>query len=99
MFQLRLSKVLKDSFKATPKRPLSGPRQTSCLPARQRCVGAASLDSRAGSSPLKLPYGAFHRPLLRAVPAASAVLRRWYCAKTEGAVELDEQLKNNSEDK
>lgn len=96
MFQLRLSKVLKESFKATPKRPLSGPRQTICLPARQRCVGAASVDFRAGSSPLKLPYGAFHRPVLRAAPAA---LRRWYCAKTEGAVELDEQLKNNSEDK
>lgn len=87
MFHFRLSTVLKESFKATAtKRPLPGSRRTSCVPARQRCVSAAaSVDSRAGLPLLRSPNVALRR---------LGLFHRGYCAKTEGAAELDEQLKN-----
>ncbi|XP_074514506.1 glutaminase kidney isoform, mitochondrial isoform X3 [Sebastes fasciatus] len=96
MLHLRFSTVLKELFEATLKRTLSsGCRQKTWLPTRHRCCfGAASLDARAaGSTQLKVRiHAAPHR---RTAPSAAPF--RSYCTKTEGAVELDEQLKKDGE--
>ena len=93
MLHFRFPTVLKELFEATLKRPLPGSRQKTWLPTRRCCFGAASVDARAASAPLKLLHAAALRPALRAAPCAAPV--RSYCAKTEGAVELDEQLKKD----
>ncbi|XP_073329512.1 glutaminase kidney isoform, mitochondrial isoform X2 [Pagrus major] len=91
MLHFRFSTVLKELFAASLKRPLSGSRQKTWLPTRRCCFGASSAASRA--APLKVFHAASHRPALRTAPCAAP--RRSYCAKTEGAVELDEQLKKD----
>ncbi|XP_075962010.1 glutaminase kidney isoform, mitochondrial isoform X4 [Anarhichas minor] len=93
MLHFRCSTVLKELFEATLKRPLSGSRQKPWSPIRHRCFGAASVDARAVSTPLKVLYAATHRPALRAAPHAA--LFRSYCTKTEGTVELEERLKKD----
>ncbi|XP_034549605.1 glutaminase kidney isoform, mitochondrial isoform X2 [Notolabrus celidotus] len=96
MLHFRSSTVLKELFEATLKRPLSGCRQKTWLPPRRRCFGTASADVRSQSAHLKLLHAASaHRPALRAAPFAAPY--RSYCAKTEGAVELDEQLKKDGD--
>lgn len=89
MLHFRFSTVLKELFEATLKRPLSGSRQKTWLPARHCCIGTAS----AVSSQLKVLYAASHRPALSTASCAAPF--RSYCAKTEGAVDLDEQLKKD----
>ncbi|XP_049905547.1 glutaminase kidney isoform, mitochondrial isoform X3 [Epinephelus moara] len=96
MLQFRFSIVLKELFEATLKRPLSGSRQKTWLPTRHCCFGTASVDARAVSPQLKVLHAASHRPALRAAPSAAPF--RSYCTKTEGAVELDEQLKKDGLD-
>ncbi|XP_068184563.1 glutaminase kidney isoform, mitochondrial isoform X3 [Antennarius striatus] len=92
MLHFRVSTVLKELFEASLKRPLSGSRQKTWLPARRCCsYGTSSFDSRA--SQLKVLHAASHRPAFRAAPFA--VQFRSYCAKTEGAVEVNEQLKKD----
>ncbi|XP_041805997.1 glutaminase kidney isoform, mitochondrial isoform X2 [Chelmon rostratus] len=91
MLHFRFSTVLKELFEATLKRPLSGSRQKTWLPTRYCCFGTASVDARAVSTQLKVLHAASRRPALRTAPVAAPF--RSYCAKTEGAVELDEQLK------
>ncbi|CAJ1078721.1 glutaminase kidney isoform%2C mitochondrial isoform X1 [Xyrichtys novacula] len=94
MLHFRSSKVLKELFEATLKRPSSDCRQKTWLPARRRFLGTASVDARSLSTQLKrLHAAAAHRPALRTAPFAAPF--RSYCAKTEGAVELDEQLKKD----
>ncbi|XP_023278871.1 glutaminase kidney isoform, mitochondrial-like isoform X1 [Seriola lalandi dorsalis] len=93
MLHFRFSTVLKELFEATLKRPLPGCRQKTWLPIRHCCFGAASVDARSVSTQLKVLHAAAHRPALRTAPCATPV--RSYCAKTEGAVELDEQLKKD----
>ncbi|XP_070831738.1 glutaminase kidney isoform, mitochondrial isoform X2 [Chaetodon trifascialis] len=93
MLHFRFSTVLKELFEATLKRPLSGSRQTTWLPTRHCCFGASSVDARSVSTQLKVLHAASRRPALRAAPLAAPF--RSYCAKTEGAVELDEQLKKH----
>ncbi|XP_031730926.1 glutaminase kidney isoform, mitochondrial-like [Anarrhichthys ocellatus] len=85
MLHFRCSTVLKELFEATLKRPLSGSRRKPWSPIRHRCFGAASVDARAVSTPLKVLYAA----------APRAALFRSYCTKTEGAVELEERLKKD----
>uniref|UniRef100_A0A3Q3H2E3 glutaminase n=1 Tax=Labrus bergylta TaxID=56723 RepID=A0A3Q3H2E3_9LABR len=93
MLQFRSSTVLK-LFEATLKRPLSSSRQKTWLPTRRRCFGTASVDARSPSTQLKIFHAAAaRRPALRAAPCAAPF--RSYCAKTEGAVELDQQLKKD----
>uniref|UniRef100_A0A8C4I3L8 glutaminase n=1 Tax=Dicentrarchus labrax TaxID=13489 RepID=A0A8C4I3L8_DICLA len=92
MLHFRFSTVLKELLEATLKRPLSGSRQKTWLPTRHCCFGTASLDARAQ---LKVLHAAAHRPALRTAPFAAPF--RSYCAKTEGAVELDEQLKKDGD--
>ncbi len=89
MLHFRCSTVLKELFEVTLKRPLSGSRQKTWFPTRHCCFGTASVDARAVSAQLKLLHAASHRPALRTAQIRS------YCAKTEGAVELDEQLKKD----
>ncbi|KAI3355908.1 hypothetical protein L3Q82_004455 [Scortum barcoo] len=89
MLHFRFSTVLKELSEATLKRPLPGYSQRSWLPTRHCCLGAASLDARARCAPLRRLHAAAHRPAPFAAP------RRSYCAKTEGAVALDEQLKKD----
>ncbi|XP_049449401.1 glutaminase kidney isoform, mitochondrial isoform X3 [Epinephelus fuscoguttatus] len=96
MLQFRFSIVLKELFEATLKRPLSGSRQKTWLPTRHCCFGTASVDARAVSPQLKVLHAAPHRPALRAAPCAAPF--RSYCTKTEGAVEVDEQLKKDGLD-
>ncbi|XP_033471134.1 glutaminase kidney isoform, mitochondrial isoform X3 [Epinephelus lanceolatus] len=96
MLQFRFSIVLKELFEATLKRPLSGSRQKTWLPTRHCCFSTASVDARAVSPQLKVLHAAPHRPALRAAPCAAPF--RSYCTKTEGAVELDEQLKKDGLD-
>ncbi|KAM8748469.1 glutaminase kidney isoform, mitochondrial isoform 1-T1 [Acanthopagrus schlegelii] len=91
MLHFRFSTVLKDLFAASLKRPLSGSRQKTWLPTRHCCFGTSSVDSRA--APLKVFHAASHRPALRTAPCAAPF--RSYCAKTEGAVVLDEQVKKD----
>uniref|UniRef100_A0A4W6BNF6 glutaminase n=1 Tax=Lates calcarifer TaxID=8187 RepID=A0A4W6BNF6_LATCA len=93
MLHFRFSTVLKELFEATLKRPLPGSREKTWLPARHCCFGTASVDARAVSTHLKVLHAAAHRPALRTAPCATPV--RSYCAKTEGAVQLDEQLKKD----
>uniref|UniRef100_UPI0037E9019B glutaminase kidney isoform, mitochondrial-like isoform X2 n=1 Tax=Semicossyphus pulcher TaxID=241346 RepID=UPI0037E9019B len=94
MLHFRSSTVLKELFEATFKRPLSVSRQKTWLPTNRRCFGTASVDARSLSTQLKVLHAAAaHRPALRAAPFAAPF--RSYCAKTEGAVELDEQLKKD----
>jgi len=89
MLHFRSSTVLKELFEATLKRPLSGSRQKTWIPTRHCRFGTASVDASAASARLKVLYAATHRPVLR------AALFRSYCTKTEGAAELDEQLKKD----
>lgn len=89
MLHFRFSTVLKELFEVTLKRPLSGSRQKTWLPTRHCCFGAASADARAVSTQLKIFHAASHRPAFRTAQFRS------YCAKTEGAVELDDQLKKD----
>lgn len=91
MLHFRFSTVLKELFTASLKRPLSGSRQKTWLPTRHCCFGTSSVDSRA--APLKVFHAASHRPALRTAPCAAPF--RSYCAKTEGAVELDDQVKKD----
>ncbi|XP_030283763.1 glutaminase kidney isoform, mitochondrial isoform X3 [Sparus aurata] len=91
MLHFRFSTVLKELFAASLKRPLSGSRQKTWLPTRHCCFGTSSIDSRA--APLKVFHAASHRPALRTAPCAAPF--RSYCAKTEGAVELDDQVKKD----
>ncbi|XP_034042759.1 glutaminase kidney isoform, mitochondrial isoform X3 [Thalassophryne amazonica] len=92
MLHFRHSKVLKDLFAATAKRPCALPRQKSWSPRQYRYVG--TVGSRATCGKPSGLHAAAHRP---SGPAAScASQRRWYCAKSEGAVELDEQLKKDA---
>lgn len=91
MLHFRFSTVLKELFAASLKRPLSGSRQKTWLPTRHCCFGTSSVDSRA--APLKVFHAASHRPALRTAPCAAPF--RSYCAKTEGAVVLDEQVKKD----
>ncbi|XP_031145487.1 glutaminase kidney isoform, mitochondrial isoform X3 [Sander lucioperca] len=93
MLQFRFSTVLKELFEATLKRPLSGSRQKTWLPTRRCCFGTASVDARTISPQLKVLHAATYRPALRAAPFTAPF--RSYCTKTEGAVELDEQLKKD----
>ncbi len=93
MLHFRCSTVLKELFEATLKRPLPGSRQKTWLPTRHCCFGAASVDARALSTQLKVLHASAHRPALRTAPLAAPL--RSYCTKTEGAVELDEQLKKD----
>lgn len=93
MLHFRFPTVLKELFEVTLKRPLPGSRQRSWLPSRHRCIGTASVDSRAVSSQLKVLHAVSHRPALRAASCAAPF--RSYCAKTEGVVALDEQLKKD----
>lgn len=94
MLHFRSSTVLKELFEAALTRPSSGSRHKTWLSARRSCVGAASVDSRAASSPLKVLYAASHRPAPRAVTRIAPV--RLYCVKTEGFVE--EQRKKDGVD-
>ncbi|XP_034740494.1 glutaminase kidney isoform, mitochondrial isoform X4 [Etheostoma cragini] len=90
MFQFRFSIVLKELFEATLKRPFPGSRQKTWSPTRRRCCfGTASVDARTVSPQLKVLHAASYR----AAPCAAPF--RSYCTKTEGAVELDEQLKKD----
>ncbi|KAA8588362.1 hypothetical protein FQN60_001556 [Etheostoma spectabile] len=90
MFQFRFSIVLKELFEATLKRPLPGSRQKTWFPTRRRCCfGTASVDARPVSPQLKVLHAASYRAAPRTAPFRS------YCTKTEGAVELDEQLKKD----
>ncbi|XP_078119253.1 glutaminase kidney isoform, mitochondrial isoform X5 [Sander vitreus] len=93
MLQFRFSTVLKELFEATLKRPLSGSRQKTWLPTHRCCFGTASVDARTISPQLKVLHAATYRPALRAAPFTAPF--RSYCTKTEGAVELDEQLKKD----
>ncbi|XP_076012056.1 glutaminase kidney isoform, mitochondrial isoform X3 [Genypterus blacodes] len=90
MYNFRFSTVLKELFQANLKRPLSISRQTSGPLTRSCCFGAASVDAWAVSAKLRL--------LDAARTATCALPRRFYCAKTGGAVELDEQLKKDGAD-
>eukprot|EP00064_Thunnus_orientalis_P014709 superscaffoldBa00002595_g14756 len=90
MLHFRFSTVLKELFEATLKRPLPGSIQKTWLPTHRCCFGTASVDFRAASTQLKVLHAAAQRTALCAAPFRS------YCAKTEGAVELDaEQLKKD----
>lgn len=89
MLHFRFSTVLKELFQATLTRPLSGSSQKTWLPTRCCCFGAASADARATHLKVLHAAAAAHRAAPRAAPFRS------YCAKTEGAVELDEQLKKD----
>lgn len=91
MLQFRLSRVLKELSEATVKFPLSSSRHKTWLSVR--CIGTASVDSGAVSPQLKLLQAASHRPAVRTASFVPPI--RSYCAKTEGAVELDEQLKKD----
>lgn len=93
MLQFRFSTVPKELFKVTLKRPLPCPRQKTWLPTLRCFSGTASVHTRAACAPLKLFHAAANRPALRAAPSAAPF--RSYCVKTEGAVELDEQLKKD----
>lgn len=90
MLHFRSSTVLKELFEATLKRPLSGSKQKTWVPARSCCFGTASADV---SPPLKALHAAARPSPLRTAPRAASF--RSYCTKTEGAVELDEQLKKD----
>lgn len=92
MLQFRLSRVLKELSEATVKFPLSSSRHKTWSSVCR--IGTASAGSRAVSPQLKLLQAASHRPATRT--ASFAPPFRSYCAKTEGAVELDEQLKKDS---
>lgn len=88
MFQFRSSTVLKELFEVTLKRPLSGSTQKTWLPTRRRrCCSFGT--AGAASAQLTVRYAAAHRPAPRAASF------RAYCTKTEGAVELEEQLKKD----
>lgn len=99
MFHFRFSTVLKELFETTLKRPFPSSRQKTWLPIRRHrcCFGTASVDftaaasaSASASTQLKLLHAAAaHRTAHHAAPFRS------YCTKTEGAVELDEQLKKD----
>ncbi|KAG7503265.1 glutaminase kidney isoform, mitochondrial-like isoform X1 [Solea senegalensis] len=91
MLHFRFSTLLKELTEATLKRPLPACRQRSWLPARHCRFGAASVGGRAESP--RLLHAAPHRPPLRAAPFATPF--RSYCVKTDGAVELEEQLKKD----
>nr|XP_046259976.1 glutaminase kidney isoform, mitochondrial isoform X3 [Scatophagus argus] len=93
MLHFRFPTVLKDLSKATLKRPLSVSIQRTWSPTRTYCFGTSFIDSRAASTQLKVLHAASHRPVLRTAPFAAPF--RSYCAKTEGAVEPDEQLKKD----
>ncbi|TNN48144.1 Glutaminase kidney isoform, mitochondrial [Liparis tanakae] len=93
MLHFRSSTGLKELFEATLKRPLSVSRQKTWIATRHCRFGSASVDASAASARLKVLYAATHRPVLRAAPRAA--LFRSYCTKTEGAAELDEQLKKD----
>uniref|UniRef100_A0AAQ4NSS9 glutaminase n=1 Tax=Gasterosteus aculeatus aculeatus TaxID=481459 RepID=A0AAQ4NSS9_GASAC len=88
MFQFRSSTVLKELFEVTLKRPLSGSTQKTWLPTRRRrCCSFGT--AGAASAQLTVRYAAARRPAPRAASF------RAYCTKTEGAVELEEQLKKD----
>ncbi|XP_058510800.1 glutaminase kidney isoform, mitochondrial isoform X3 [Solea solea] len=91
MLHFRFSTVLKELTEATLKRPLPACRQRSWLPTRHCRFGAASVGARAESP--RLLHAAPHRQPLRAAPFATPF--RSYCVKTDGAVELEEQLKKD----
>lgn len=91
MLHFRFSIVLKDLLKASLKRPLPGSTEKIWLPAR-RC-STVSAESRAVSSQPRLLHAATHRPALRTAPGSAPF--RSYCVKTEGSVDVDEQLKKD----
>uniref|UniRef100_A0A8D3B295 glutaminase n=1 Tax=Scophthalmus maximus TaxID=52904 RepID=A0A8D3B295_SCOMX len=93
MLHFRFSTVLKELSQATLKRPLTGCRHRTWLPTRHFNFSAVSVDARAASTQLRVLHAAVHRPALRTAPCAAPF--RLFCAKTEGAVELDEQLKKH----
>ncbi|XP_031581931.1 glutaminase kidney isoform, mitochondrial-like isoform X2 [Oreochromis aureus] len=95
MLHFRSSTVLKELFEATLKRPFPVYRQKTWLPTSSRCfccLGAASVDARTASAPLKVLNAAARRPALRPAPRAASL--RSYCVKTE-AEEVEEQLKKD----
>ncbi|KAM3607391.1 uncharacterized protein V6R79_006924 [Siganus canaliculatus] len=91
MLHFRFSTVLKDLFEATLKRPLSGSRQKTWLPTRHFSFRTATVDARALCTQLKLRDAAASRRRAFRAAAPFAAPIRSYCAKTEGALELEEQ--------
>lgn len=85
--------MLKELFEAHLKRPLPGSRPKTWLPSRYGSFGAASIHTRAVSPQLKVLHAATQSPALRTAHCATQF--RSYCVKSEGAVELDEQLKKD----
>lgn len=93
MLHFRVSTVPKELFKATLKCLLPCSRPKPWLPTRHCFFGTASVDARAVCTHLKVFHAAANRSTLRTGPSAAPF--RSYCVKTEGAVELDEQLKKD----
>lgn len=92
MLHFRFSIVLKDLLKASLKRPSPGSTEKIWLPPARRC-STVSAESRAVSSQLRVLHAATHRPALRTAPGSAPF--RSYCVKTEGSVDVDEQLKKD----
>lgn len=83
MLHFRASAVPKELFNATLKCVLPCSRQKSCFP--------AALHARA----VRPRPRVLHAAAYRAGPGAAPL--RFYCVKTEGAVELDEHLKKDGD--